>query len=107
MGEPGGLPPLVDYWKGQSRQDEHWTKLVYQSITVLDDSSYVPVLTEIYQHMAGQERFDERDVATFYWTIRLMTGADILPLRKRIRDEVGLEILQRNNPFGEASSLRF
>lgn len=107
MGEPEGLPPLIDYWKGQARYDEHWTKLVYQSITALDDSSYVPALTEIYQHMAGQERFDERDVATFYWTIRLMTGADILPLRKRIRDEVGLEILQRNNPFGEASSLRF
>jgi hypothetical protein len=107
MGEPEGLPLLMDYWKDQARHDEHWTNLVYQSITALDDSSYVPVLTDIYQQMAGQERFDEREVATFYWTIRMMTGADILPLRKRIRDEVGLEILQRNNPFGESSSLRF
>jgi hypothetical protein len=28
-----------------------------------------------------------------------MTGPDILALRKRIRDEVGIENLQRNDPF--------
>jgi len=34
------------------------------------------------------------DVRNFYWSIRAMHGPEILKLRKRIRDEVGMEMLK-------------
>ena len=34
------------------------------------------------------------EVSEFYWTIRIMTGPDILKFRKQIRDEVGMNQLQ-------------
>jgi HEAT repeat protein len=102
FGEVEGLPPLVDYWKEHGRKDEQLTKLVYRSVAALDDAAHVPLLTEIYQSMAGAEHLDEQELGAFYWTIRGMTGAEVLTLRKRIRDDVGIETLQRNNPFGDA-----
>jgi hypothetical protein len=30
----------------------------------------------------------------FYWTIRIMTGPEILKFRKQIRDEIGMGQLQ-------------
>jgi HEAT repeat protein len=104
LGEPGGLPPLVNYWKEFGRKDAQLTKLVYRSVAALDDAAQVPLLAEIYQSMAGAERIDEQEIAAFYWTIRRLTGAEALALRKRIRDELGTETLQRNNPFGDGYS---
>jgi HEAT repeat protein len=103
LGEPGGLAPLLRRWKQHGRQDEALTKRVVQAIAALDDGSQTPLLTEIYQQLAGAERLNESDIAELYWTIRSMTGADVLALRKRIRDEIGIDTLQRNNPFGDSS----
>jgi HEAT repeat protein len=107
LGESDGLAPLIDYWKEHGRQDEELTRLVFRSIAALNDAASAPILTEIYQRLAGAENPDEHELATFYWTIRSMTGPALLSLRKRIRDEIGLENLQRNNPFGDLPGVRF
>ena len=33
-------------------------------------------------------------MSDFYWTIRIMSGPEILKFRKQIRDEVGMENLR-------------
>ena len=48
----------------------------------------MPVLAEIYK---DRDRLDVRD---FYWTIRGMTGPEILAFRKQIRDEIGMDQLR-------------
>jgi HEAT repeat protein len=100
MGEEQGLTPLIDYWNELGRKDEELTRMVYRSIAALNATAQVPLLTEIYRRLRGAESGNEREVAAFYWTIRAMTGPEALALRKRIRDDVGIEELQRNNPFG-------
>ena len=54
----------------------------------MDDSSQIPVLRRIY---AGLGQYE---VSEFYWTIRIMTGPEMLKFRKQIRDEVGMSQLQ-------------
>ena len=39
-------------------------------------------------------RRDQAGITTFYWTIRSMTGPEIVKFRKLIRDEVGMENLR-------------
>lgn len=102
LGEPDGLAPLLTHWKAHGRGDAELTKLVYRAIAALDDSQQVPILAEIYQTLAASEYSSEQEVSAFYWTIRSMTGPEILALRKRIRDEFGADVLQRNNPFNNA-----
>jgi len=60
-----------------------WKKLVYRAIAVVDDPKYIPVLREIYG------KLDQYEMSEFYWTIRIMTGPEILSFRKQVRDEVG------------------
>ncbi len=87
FGDGRGLDELIRYWR--AHKDEGFeTSLVYQAIASLDDASKAPVLVEIYE---GLESYSTTD---FYWTIRPMTGAEILRLRKRIRDEVGMSELR-------------
>jgi hypothetical protein len=50
------------------------------------------VLEEIYRTYQPDE--DAYRIREFYWTIRSMTGPSVLQLRKRIRDEVGMERLR-------------
>jgi hypothetical protein len=102
LGEAEGLPPLVELWKQEGRNDQELTKMLYRSIAALDDSASVPLLAEIYQLLSAKDDVVEQEVAAFYWTIRTMTGPEALALRKRIRDEVGIDNLQRSNPFGDA-----
>ena len=45
-----------------------------------DDPKYIPVLRDIY---AKLERYEVRE---FYWTIRIMSGEEILKFRKQVRD---------------------
>jgi hypothetical protein len=81
-GEPDGLRPLLQYWRRQGQKHDEWQRLVYRAIAVVDDPQYIPVLREIYGQLHGYE-FSE-----FYWTIRIMSGPEILKFRKQIREEV-------------------
>ena len=67
----------------QQKSSSEWSKLVYRAIAVIDDPKYIPVLREIYGKLDKYER-DE-----FYWTIRIMSGPEILKFRKQVRDEMG------------------
>jgi hypothetical protein len=88
--EPGGLDVLVRYWRQHKRSDETWTRLVYRAASATNDDAQVPLLDEIYRGFAE----DDSNVSEFYWTIRVMEGPQALKLRKRIRDEVGMERLR-------------
>ncbi len=88
FGEPDGMEALLKYWKGQPKKYNQWSRLVYRAIAVLDDPKYMPVLKEIYSNL---EQYEMRE---FYWTIRVMTGPEILKFRKQIRDERGVSELQ-------------
>ena len=56
---------------------------------MLDDSAKMPVLREIYGRLDGSY-----DINRFYWTIRIMSGPEVLKFRKEIRDKVGMENLR-------------
>ena len=86
LGERAGLAKLIKYWRGPG--GKAWAVPVYRAIAALDDAEQVGTLTDIY---AGLQSHEMRD---FYWTIRTMHGAEILKLRKRIRDEVGMDQLR-------------
>jgi HEAT repeat protein len=88
LNEPDGMDALLKYWKGQPKKYNQWSRLAYRAIAVLDDPKYLPVLKEIY---ANLEQYEVRE---FYWTIRIMTGPEILKFRKQIRDERGASELQ-------------
>jgi HEAT repeat protein len=87
LGNDSGLPELIQQWR-QHPEHDSWTRLVYRAISVLDDSRRIDVLREIYAMLGEWEMRD------FYWTIRTMTGSEILKLRKKIRDEVGMNNLK-------------
>jgi HEAT repeat protein len=92
LGHAEGLPPLLAYWKTRAADDVEWMKLVYRAITALNDGSQVPVLREIYNRLnTDNHRYYLNE---FYWTIRSMTAPEVLPLRKTIRDEVGVQNLR-------------
>ena len=63
------------------------------AISALDDPAKVPVLEEIYKKLSAN-RNAAYYMKTFYWTIRSMHGAEVLKLRKKIRDEVGMDNLR-------------
>ena len=88
MGQSRGLEPLLRYAQQQGKSDSRLQRLAYRAIAALDDSNQVPLLRKIY---AGLGQYE---VSEFYWTIRIMTGPEILKFRKQIRDEVGMNQLQ-------------
>ncbi|MDA1054309.1 MAG: HEAT repeat domain-containing protein [Planctomycetota bacterium] len=82
-----GIEPLLRYWRAEDASDE-LDRLVYRAIAVLDDPRHIPVLKQIYA------RLEESDKPEFYWTIRIMSGPEILAFRKQIREEVGMSNLK-------------
>ena len=94
LGDAGGMVPLLKYWeKVKDMPSVMWDDgsakvLVYRAVAVLDDPQYMPVLREIYGSL------DEYRVRDFYWSIRGMTGAEILELRREMREKYGMENLQ-------------
>ena len=80
LGDHDGLEPLLKYWREKQRDSDRWAKLVYRAIAVIDDPKYIPVLREIYAKLG------KYDMKEFYWTIRIMSGAEILDFRKQVRD---------------------
>lgn len=94
LGDPAGVDKLIDHWRRVSTQghgDNQWHKPVYEAIAATDDPKYVPILQDIYETMRQNESYAVRDL---YWTIRAMHGPEILKLRKKIRDEVGMDQLR-------------
>lgn len=92
LGEPEGLPPLMAYWQNAAQREPAWSRLVYRAIANLDDATQIPVLKEIYQQLNTDSL--RHVIPEFYWTIRVMTGPEILAFRKQIRDEIGMDQLQ-------------
>jgi HEAT repeat protein len=87
LGEAGGMDAIVNYWRAHEA-DCDAQRLVYRAAAALNDEKYVPALREI------SVKIDENQVSDFYWTIRGMSGSEILKLRKEIRDKVGMSRLQ-------------
>ncbi|HXE51798.1 MAG TPA: HEAT repeat domain-containing protein, partial [Tepidisphaeraceae bacterium] len=90
LGQRQGLDDVIRWWQ-RHRDDEVWRRLAYRAISVNGDDNLTPMLEEIYATYDKQNPYEIRD---FYWTIRVMKGDKILKLRKRIRDEVGMEQLR-------------
>lgn len=91
---PDGFSPLIRYWTEHVREESLWTNLVFRAIAYSNDSSYVPLLETIYKKHIEKNSYSRNNVNEFYWTIRIMSGPEILALRKRIRDEVGMDQLR-------------
>jgi hypothetical protein len=90
LGDHRGIDPLLKAARTHGFDSDDWTKMVYRAITRLDDDSQTPILEEIYKAI-GKNTWQ---IHEFYWTIRAMHGPNILKLRKKIRDEVGMAQLQ-------------
>ena len=91
LGEHSGMDILLKYWRttdGELSENSSVATLVYRAIAATNDEQYVPILREIYGKM------DSYQVSEFYWTIRGMTGPEILKFRKEIRDKHGMENLR-------------
>ncbi|MEN6407106.1 MAG: HEAT repeat domain-containing protein [Thermoguttaceae bacterium] len=86
LGESDAIEPLLQYWRRNEAGSDPWRRLVYRAIAVLDDPKYIGVLREIYAKLDGYE------VSEFYWTIRIMSGPEILKFRKQIRSERGEQL---------------
>ncbi len=83
-GEKEGLDVLLRYFSEAGRQQRGMEKLVYRAIAKQNAGEHLPLLREMYAGM------DEYDVGDFYWTIRIMSGDDVLRFRKEIRDKFGI-----------------
>jgi HEAT repeat protein len=89
MGDRSGLDSLLSYWRNNTRE-QHVQRLAYRAAAALRADDMVPVLEQIY---AGYEK-QQYYVREFYWTIRLIGGDGALKLRKKIRDEIGMQQLR-------------
>jgi hypothetical protein len=87
FGEPEGLRTLIEYWREQNRDNRNVRKLVYRAIAKQDAAEHIDILREI------KEQIQEYEISDFYWTIRIMSGDDILRFRKEIRDQYGMNRL--------------
>lgn len=95
QGERVDLGPLIARWREEGVPfygAPRWDRLVYEAMAERNDPADVPVLEELYEFVS--EQHGGGAVREFYWTIRTMTGPEVLALRKRIRAEVGMEVLQ-------------
>lgn len=87
---PGGREAVLDYWRSQKRDDPKWSQLASAVIAASNNPGDVPLLEEIYAQWDHEDYEHLLEIRKFYWTIRQMTGPEILKLRKQIRDEVGM-----------------
>ncbi len=89
LGKREGLSSLLEYWQAhQKEEDFELNRLVFRAIAKLNDSEHVDILRQIYGTL------DDYRKSEFYWTIRIMSGEDVLRLRKEIRDTYGIENLR-------------
>lgn len=90
-GDPKGLEKLEPLWRKEGLNEDHWMRLVYRAVTKINDDKNTRLLEEIYKAVGRERTWQLRE---FYWTIRPMTGENVLKLRKKIRDEVGMDNLR-------------
>jgi HEAT repeat protein len=95
LDHPEGLPPLLQFWEQYHRDNRNLRRLVYRAISRIDDASHVGTLKEIFGLMMKDQYWGAHQMPEFYWTIRIMTGPEILELRKTIRTEFGAEKLNQ------------
>lgn len=89
LGERKGLEPLLQYWREEGvDSSSDLNRLVYRAISKLNAGDQIETLRTIY------ESIDEYRLDEFYWTIRIMSGDDVLRLRKEIRDTHGVDFLR-------------
>ncbi len=93
MGEKDSLAPLLAYWEQNAQDDPSVTRLAYRALAHANDASHVGMLEDIYLGMKKKPN-NNAAIRDFYWSIRNMNGPEILALRKRIRDEVGMDNLR-------------
>lgn len=89
LGDRRALDSLIQTWR-DNRDNTTWRRLTYRAIAIVGDDELTPVLDEIYATYRAQAY----EVSDFYWTVRVMKGPQVLKLRKRVRDEVGMERLR-------------
>ncbi|UUO04353.1 HEAT repeat domain-containing protein [Blastopirellula sp. J2-11] len=89
-GEVEGLDPLLEYWRTDANRNSVTNILVFRAISKLNASQHIDILRNIY----NPEQFGYTENRRFYWTIRIMSGDEVLELRKKIRDEVGMSNLR-------------
>ena len=75
LGDRRGLDPIIHVWQSH-RDDDTWRRLAYRAIAVVNDDSLTPTLTDMY----GTFQAREYNIRDFYWTIRIMTGPQVLKL---------------------------
>ena len=83
------LKPLLDYFK--KNQSEEIAKLVYEAIASVNADEKIPIVEKIYLKHGEHDTYFS---ANLYWTIRVMDGRNAIKLRKKIRDEVGMDDLK-------------
>jgi HEAT repeat protein len=83
LGDADALRALVQSWQTNNTPSRWY---VYRAIALMDDPQYVPVLRKIYEKSYKKRPGYARG---FYWTIRIMSGPEVLELRKQIRDDAG------------------
>jgi HEAT repeat protein/thiol-disulfide isomerase/thioredoxin len=90
LGDRDGLEPVLRYVRKEAKQPYFygWKQLAVQAVAAADDATQLAFLKEVYD---GLEPYE---VSRFYWTIRVMTGPEMLKFRKQIRDEVGMSNLR-------------
>jgi thioredoxin 1 len=83
------LAPLVAAWK-KNPDDQSISKLMYEAIASTNRDDLVYIAEDIFDaHGVDSNRF----ASELYWTIRVMDGKTAISLRKRIRDEVGMDTI--------------
>ena len=87
LGNVDGLTLLVEHWRTKGKSED-WSRPLYRAIAALNDDGHTSVLEEI------NAKLDNWNRREFYWTIRSMDGPEARKLRKKIRDEVGMENLK-------------
>lgn len=95
LDHPEGLPPLLEYWRQHRRDNVQWMRLVYRAVAHLDDVAEIGTLKDIFELLIKNKYYGEQQMPEFYWTIRIMTGPEILSLRKSMRTEFGAERLNQ------------
>lgn len=90
LGDAGAIRTLAAAWR--ESQGSTARNLLTDAITTLNDDASTPFLEELYNSMDKEE--DSSEIREFYWKIRDMKGPKVLALRKKMRDEVGMEKLR-------------
>lgn len=89
---PQLLGALQAVWES-APDDTGYHRLAYRALARVNDPQTVPVLERIYQQLLSGDDADE-EVKEFYWTIRTMTGPEVMALRRKIRQDHSADALR-------------